>query len=446
MTPDRVTRLRRPHPAGALGILALLLVGTAPGPGILAIGSIGLAASLAVLLGPADAVGAVAASLPLVFITARLGGTHWGLLELALLCCGAASAAEVARLMVARRGEWRLADVLRPLDLTAVAGAIAVVGLASLKWVADDRAAGSSQRELRRVILEPLVVILAVRLSPMVDVRRLVARCLVIGGVVVSIMALAQVGSRSSGVEVGVVFRPIGSYPHPNNLALYLERIVWLPLGLVGGRVSSRIALATTGLVALACVATLSRGGIIALVVGALIWLALSRRRVPTRALGVGLAASVGLLLVARAGGDGTESLGSREKIWSAAIDMIRDYPVTGIGIDQFYQLYGTRYVDPGGWSERYTSHPHNLVLDFWLQLGLIGLAILGGIVWLAVRRGWAVRGGRNDLVGAALIAGLVGGFAHGMIDNGFFLPDLAAFLWLTLALVAPSPTVESSP
>ena len=432
-----LTDLRGGHVAGVVGIVGLLAGTLLPLPDPMPVAAVILAIVVALAVGPTCSVAAAAAMMPLVFVTPQLGATRWSLLELALICCGMASAGEIVLRVLRRRGS-KIGDLLRPIDLTIVAVALVVVGILSLVWVADVRAIDNSRRELRRVILEPLVVVLAVRLSPLEDVRRLVARALGASGLLVSALALIQIGLRSSGVEVGAVFRPIGTYPHPNNLALFLERVVWVPLAISSVRVPERLTVAASAAIALACAATLSRGAVAALAVGGLTWLVLSRRRVRRRIVMAAAAVASVLVIVARLGGDGTESIDSREKIWNAAVDMLLDYPVTGIGIDQFFQLYGTRYVDPGGWNERYTSHPHNLVLDFWLQLGIAGLAILAGIVLLASRRAWSIRTDPQDLVGAALLAGLTGGMTHGLIDNSFFLPDLATFLWLALALTIP--------
>ena len=437
--------LRGAHLIGVFGIVGALAVSALSLPALVMVAAVLTAMGVALVVGPMCAVAAVAAMLPLVFVTAEIGSTRWSLLELALICCAVACGGELA-LRVVRRRPVRLMALLRPFDLTVVAVALVVVGILSLEWVADVRAIENSRRELRRILVEPLVVVLAVRLSPIDEVRRLVARALAVSGLLVSALALVQVGLRSSGVEVGAVFRPIGTYPHPNNLALYLERVVWVPLALTSVRMPERLALGVSCLIAVACAATLSRGAVAALAVGGLTWLVLTRRRLPRRILVAALAAASVLVLIARSGGDGTDSLDSRGKIWSATGDMLRDYPLAGIGIDQFFQLYGTRYVDPGGWSERYTSHPHNVVLDFWLQLGVAGLAILAGLIFVAGRRASAIRTEPRDLVGAALLAGLAGGLAHGMIDNGFFLPDLATYLWLALALTAPGSWRAAAP
>lgn len=441
MSLDRIGAFRRPSLSGAAVVVAPLIATTVSERSSLFVAALfAVAFVAAMIVGPGSAVGAAAAVIPLVFVTVHVGATEWSVLELALVCMGSACGVEMARLAVTGRSRYLLSRLLILNDVTVLATAIAVVGVVSLTWVADVRAIESSERELRRVILEPLVVILALRLSPVVATRRLVAQCLVLAGGIVSAIAFGQIVFRSSGVEVGSVFRPIGTYPHPNNLALFLERVTWLPLALAGHRArGQKVGTAATVVIALACAATLSRGAVIALVLGGIVWLILSRRRVRVGVVAAAGCAAVGLVLLSRRGGDGTESLGSRTKIWAAAVDMLRDHPVTGIGLDQFYQLYGTRYVDPSGWAERYTSHPHDLVLDFWLRLGIPGLLILCGVGWSVSRRLAAQRRTPSEPVAVALLAGLVGGLGHGLIDNSFFLPDLATFLWLALALAGTS-------
>jgi putative inorganic carbon (HCO3(-)) transporter len=87
------------------------------------------------------------------------------------------------------------------------------------------------------------------------------------------------------------------------------------------------------------------------------------------------------------------------------------------------------------GWPERYTSHPHNLFLDFWLSLGLAGLATL----WMILEATWSrirsTLGTSGPTVHRAGVALLVAGFAHGLIDNSFFLPYLATMTWIGLTI-----------
>jgi O-antigen ligase len=130
---------------------------------------------------------------------------------------------------------------------------------------------------------------------------------------------------------------------------------------------------------------------------------------------------------------------------------MIRDHPVLGIGPDNFQHYYaptrkqdrwqnqcppGLGYVGTNAEGEPCQSHPHNEFLDFWLSTGVIGLA---AFIWLEVVF-WRIvasrLAGRNPLIlGAA--AAMAASLVHGLVDNSYFLPDLAVLFWILCALVA---------
>jgi len=121
---------------------------------------------------------------------------------------------------------------------------------------------------------------------------------------------------------------------------------------------------------------------------------------------------------------------------------MVRDHPLLGVGLDNFLYEYRTRYVMPTAWEEFNLSHPHNLVLDFWLRLGLPGLLWLGWILVLFFRRGWRVdrrlrsASGQDRLLTLGLMAGMVNFLAHGLVDAAFFLVDLSFVFMLMVALI----------
>jgi putative inorganic carbon (HCO3(-)) transporter len=129
----------------------------------------------------------------------------------------------------------------------------------------------------------------------------------------------------------------------------------------------------------------------------------------------------------------------ARAKIWTAAARIIRDNPFTGIGQDQFL------YADPiyGVPQMRFftTSHPHNWVLDFWLRLGIPGLAwLLAALVYffrkaLVLCRIWA--GTALGALALGLLASTVDFVVHGLLDMAYFTMDLALTFWLTIGLVA---------
>jgi len=118
---------------------------------------------------------------------------------------------------------------------------------------------------------------------------------------------------------------------------------------------------------------------------------------------------------------------------------MIRDHPLFGVGLDNFLYQYRDRYVLPEAIVERNLSHPHNIVLDFWTRLGILGVV---AIVWLEVvffREGLRLYRGLRDpdlrVLALGLMASMADCLAHGLIDNSYFLVDLAFVFMLTVGL-----------
>ena len=449
--------------AGAAAILVaiggLLLTGT-PTPIDLAL----LAVAFLVALGsPPAAVAAVLVALPLAFRPVAIGDAAFAPTELAIGTSAIGLAGQLARSVATPAGRARIRALAEPLAVSAPAVLFLLAATVSLATVADPGYRRESLREYRLVIVEPLVFFLAARwVLRDAAVRRLVAATFVLAGVVIAAVALVQVALRSGGVVADESYRARAAYPHPNNLAFYLERVGVFAAGYaVAAWPALRAwpALVAAVLVLAGGVATLSRGLLLAVIAGfgvvvALVGCSLGRSRRVWLAYGAGVAvATVAFGLAAgqrllAAGGDGEEP--TRFLIWRASWRMAQDHPVFGVGLDQFLPQYGRRYVEPAGWPERFTSHPHNLALDLWLRVGILGAAAFAWLVAasgrLAARwRSAGVDGEHGLAVGAA--GALAAGFAHGLVDNGFFLPDLAIMTWFFIALLeaAPVPGGETS-
>jgi len=135
-----------------------------------------------------------------------------------------------------------------------------------------------------------------------------------------------------------------------------------------------------------------------------------------------------------------------RTELWHSALNLIREHPLTGAGLDQFLYLYRSRYILPDAYQEPDLSHPHNLILDYWISLGVGGLVLLIAlqfafwsnalIAYRTVRRG-AIG---YDPLRLALVVGAMGSMAdfltHGLVDNSYFVVDLSFVFCFTLALV----------
>jgi O-antigen ligase len=307
---------------------------------------------------------------------------------------------------------------------------------------------GVALRELRTVVAEPaLLFALITRAAGTRRQAGRIADALILAGVLAAAWGLGQFVLGQDIITAEGVWRVRAAYPSPNNLGLFLGRTLPLAVALMLGSPRWR----ERGLYALAAlvtgaglVLTFSRGAWFGVGVALLFLGVLAGPRVLLSTIGAlvaGLLALIPLGRVERISSllnlqEGTSFL--RLKLWQAALDMALDHPLQGVGLDNFLYQY-PRYRLPEAWAEPNLSHPHNIVLDWWLRLGVLGLLALAVLLVDFFRR--AFRAMRSTDVAAralalGLAASMVDALAHGLIDNSYFLVDLATVFMLTYGLV----------
>ena len=124
---------------------------------------------------------------------------------------------------------------------------------------------------------------------------------------------------------------------------------------------------------------------------------------------------------------------------------MLRDHPIFGVGPDQFLNQFQTTLYCSRIATRGIYCPPHNIILDYWLTLGIIGVLILLWLLWRYFREAFnRIRqssiAGSYDSVGRALALGLIASMldflVHGMVDNSYFLMDLALIFWMCCGLL----------
>lgn len=395
---------------------------------------------------PAGVLVAIPAALAVIEKPVQVGALRFNpsevLLAGALLGVGARAVVCVVRERTAAIGPFAtgvIQAVSRGFGPAALA--LLAVGTLSLYTVADPSHRAESIREFRWVILEPVAFFFLARWY----LRERGDRLLAGGAYVVAAAATAFYGVLSTlggaGLAVEGVVRISATYPHPNALALYLERALpfAVALGLARRPRHDVGWFVPAAVIGAGLLMTFSRGAYIGAGAGLILvtWL-VGRRRL---AAGVTLAGFVLIGVLGVTAGSRILSLfeggsGSlRIMIWQSSIAMIRDHPIFGVGLDQFLYQYAPRYIQPAAWMERFTSHPHNLLLDLWLRLGIMGLVVAAGYVIILIRRVRYIVGARSQL-GLGALGALTAGAIHGLVDNGYFLPGLALAFWFMSALI----------
>lgn len=313
-------------------------------------------------------------------------------------------------------------------------------------------------RDFRVVVVEPLLLyLLVVRFIKRKEQVTRIFDVLVVGGVLIAGAGLYQfLFTKANTVSAEGVSRVISVFSHPDNLGLYIGRIIPLTaaVALFGGQVKewSRrrwLYLAALAPLLLALFLSFSRGAWLATGLALLVMIIVTGSRRGLIVFGLGVVALVAALpfikleRITSLFSFVTGSNNTRLNVWQASFDMIRDHPLTGIGLDQFLYKYQIEYVKPEAWLERFTSHPHNFLLDYWLRLGIIGplLAILLLVVFFRAVLSPVLRKVRpGDEARRVLALGLTGSMvdfmAHGLVDNSYFLVDLAAIFCLSFGLV----------
>ncbi|MBI5927854.1 MAG: O-antigen ligase family protein [Chloroflexi bacterium] len=319
----------------------------------------------------------------------------------------------------------------------------------SLSW-ADLRS--EALRELRTMIIDPLAFYVLLRLARLKEKDlALLAEGLILTGTMV-----ALVGLYNYITETYVVFTPegakrlVGIYGSPNSVALELGRCLpfafaylILPVGWwrrvyagVGGAIMLLAVLLTQSMGAIAF------GLPAAFVVIILGW---QGRRAWLPLGGLAIAGGVALIplsLVVPRLRHIFDFDNIRINVWRSAIELIKDHPITGVGLDQFLYAYRGRYILSEAWADPDLSHPHNVVLDYWVRLGIFGV-LIG--VWLqvafwrtAVSAYQQVR--KSNPLLLAIVLGAMGSMAdflaHGMIDSAYFAINLSFIFMLLLVLV----------
>jgi len=133
-------------------------------------------------------------------------------------------------------------------------------------------------------------------------------------------------------------------------------------------------------------------------------------------------------------------SLTTRLQIWEISWELVKQRPILGVGLGNFYQPYRAQafamYSPPLEWE---VVKAHNLFLNLWLEVGLVGLISFIFLLLIYFRQfihllqqslpkweWWYL---------AASFSALVATLTHGLLDTPYFKNDLSVLFYFILII-----------
>lgn len=305
--------------------------------------------------------------------------------------------------------------------------------------------------------------------------RKIVLLIIIFG----SLMAFFGILQRFSGAEAIYGLRlpnqanPFASLINGNHFAAFMEMTIGLTLGLLFGKATknnTRIFLTIAALVmGTAILFTSSRGGMLSLL-GVIVFVVtanlLQKKGNETHLpeagsrdyrrnfafIGGGLALIIILFgAVLMLGGDASllrgiglenpaDASNGRTHFWQIALQIFRDYPVFGAGLDSF----GTAFPRYDTWNGRFRiEQAHNDYLQILADAGILGFACVAGFIFVLFKRGRQIVSEssdnfrRNASIGA--LAGCFGILIHSFFDFPLRTPSNALFFLILTVLATAS-------
>jgi O-antigen ligase len=270
-------------------------------------------------------------------------------------------------------------------------------------------------------------------------------------GVWVSLIAIGQasglfidINERSADpIRLG---RAVAVYNTPNAVALYLGPLAALAAVLVWRSIPGLILSVALFLVAI--LDSKSKGGLLGLGAGLgaaflggilprvsvrlakLFWKAVAVVPMVLLLALIGILVNISSLApdIKPAEGRVIEDTGVlRLCLWEGTGNILSNNPLFGTGVGGFSQAYG-------GSSTCYAEthlYPHNIFLNFWTELGFLGMLTFIYILYKILLS-------LNKVADGVLALGLAAAFvymiAHGLVDVPYFKNDLAAQFWVLAA------------
>lgn len=271
-------------------------------------------------------------------------------------------------------------------------------------------------------------------------------------GTSVAIIGLTAVYQKFTGFGIpnpiwaaAATRRATSVFGFPNAIALFSAPVVTLMIGWTVALIRSKqpklrplaVLPATAAMLGtLGVIFAVSEGGMIGIAAG-IAALGLFDKKVRVWTLSAIIAACAVVMLYAPATnyfvgiiGFRDDSTSVRGIIWGETANMLKDNPVFGAGMSGYPGRIAPYHTHT--WIEIF-QYPHDILLNFWSETGILGLMAFLWIVVRFFRKSWRLRG--QGWIIATNAAVMVTILVHGLVDVPYFKNDLAFLFWIVVGI-----------
>jgi hypothetical protein len=266
---------------------------------------------------------------------------------------------------------------------------------------------------------------------------------------------------REVEVATGYLFRARGTLTTDTALAQWFDLLLPFTFSLLLTKRINRSTRASLllllGMGMVALILTFTRGAWVGSLAGMTVvvgmWLRNRWVRATNLLFVLSLVAIAGSLMLPLTGlvrtrwsGTQQDSLAVRKNLNAAALEMIQQYPIFGVGWDNFAErapAFGVGF----SWQQEGAIHKaHNLYLAFASEAGLPGLVIFLGLLLMVFHVAWNTLQ-MNDPWSETLTIGILGSFVavlvHGLVAWGLVTYSVFPLFWVLMGLLVAVNTLS---
>ncbi|SHJ61890.1 O-antigen ligase family protein [Paramaledivibacter caminithermalis] len=240
-----------------------------------------------------------------------------------------------------------------------------------------------------------------------------------------------------------IKIRVFATFENPNLLAEYLIMVLPISIGLIlySKNKFTKICFSIGALIIFVCdLLTYSRGSWIGFAFSIIVFILLTDFKKLALFIPVGIGS---LFLMPDSVLNRISTIGSlqdssnfyRFNVWNMAIDILKDYWFSGIGVGYI----AFRKISPFYIKTMSPYHTHNTYLQIAIELGIVGVIVFLLLVLFIFKMGInSIINGEDKFIKistASYIASLCAILVHGMAEHVFFNPKIILVFWLIVGM-----------